>query len=43
MINEQLAKKLLSIIGYGHIRYKAKDNACVLTVSPIKGLIHVVF
>jgi hypothetical protein len=33
-----LAKKLLGIIDYGFIRYKPKDNACVLTVSPVKGL-----
>ena len=36
--NEQLAKKLLEIIGYGFIAYKPKDNACVLVVSPVKGL-----
>src|SRR5689334_3133151 len=36
--DEPLAKKLLNIIGYGFIRYKPKDNACVLTVSPVKGL-----
>lgn len=36
--NEPLAKKLLSIIGFGHIGYKPKQNACVLTVSPVKGL-----
>jgi hypothetical protein len=36
--NEPLAKKLLEIIGYGFIRYKPKNNACVLTVSPVKGL-----
>jgi len=36
--NEPLAKILLKIIGYGHIRYKPKDNACVLIVSPVKGL-----
>lgn len=36
--NEPLAKKLLEIIGYGFIRYKPKDNACVLVVSPVKGL-----
>jgi hypothetical protein len=29
---------LLEIIGYGFIRYKSKDNACVLTISPVKGL-----
>jgi len=36
--NEPLAKKLLSLIEFGHIAYKPKDNACVLTVSPVKGL-----
>lgn len=36
--NEPLAKKLLDILEYGHIAYKPKDNACVLTVSPVKGL-----
>lgn len=36
--NEPLAKKLLGIIGYGFIRYKPKDNACVLVISPVKGL-----
>lgn len=36
--NEKLALKLLNIIGHGFIRYKPKNNACVLTVSPVKGL-----
>ncbi len=36
--DEPLTKKLLEIIGYGFIRYKPKNNACVLTVSPVKGL-----
>lgn len=36
--DEPLAKKLLSVIGFGFIRYKPKNNACVLTVSPVKGL-----
>lgn len=36
--NEPLAKKLLNIISYGHLAYKPKDNACVLTISPVKGL-----
>ena len=36
--DEPLAKKLLDIVQYGHIAYKPKHNACVLTVSPIKGL-----
>jgi LAGLIDADG endonuclease/Cytochrome C and Quinol oxidase polypeptide I len=40
--NEPLAKKLLDILQYGHLAYKPKDNACVLTVSPVKGLKRVV-
>jgi hypothetical protein len=36
--NEPLAKKLLDLIGSGFIRYKPKDNACVLIVSPVVGL-----
>jgi LAGLIDADG endonuclease/Cytochrome C and Quinol oxidase polypeptide I len=36
--NKPLAKKLLDIIEFGYIRYKPKDNACVLIVSPVKGL-----
>lgn len=40
--NEPLAKKLLELIEYGFIRYKPKDNACVLTISPVKGLKKVV-
>jgi hypothetical protein len=36
--NEPLAKKILEIIEYGHIRYKPKEKACVLIVSPVKGL-----
>jgi hypothetical protein len=36
--NEPLAKKLLDIIGSGFIRYKSKNNACVLTISPVIGL-----
>jgi hypothetical protein len=36
--DEPLAKILLEILGSGHIRYKLKDNACVLIVSPVKGL-----
>ena len=30
--NEPLAKKILEIIEYGHIRYKPKEIACVLIV-----------
>ena len=36
--NEPLATKLLDLIGSGFIRYKPKDNACVLVVSPVVGL-----
>lgn len=36
--SEALGKKLLEIIDYGFIRYKPKDNACVLVISPVKGL-----
>lgn len=36
--NEALAKNILEIIGSGFIRYKTKDNACVLVVSPVVGL-----
>lgn len=36
--NEALAKKFFYIIGSGFIRYKPKDNACVLVVSPVIGL-----
>lgn len=40
--NESLAKKLLSVVEFGHIRYKHQDNACVLTISPVKGLTRIV-
>ena len=40
--NEPLAKKLLGLIEFGHVRYKPKDNACVLIVSPVKGLKRIV-
>jgi len=33
-----LANKLLEIIEFGFIRFKPKENACVLTVSSVKGL-----
>lgn len=36
--DEPLAKRLLEIIGYGFIKYKPKNNACVLVISPVKGL-----
>lgn len=37
-----LANKLLSLLQYGHIAYKPKNNACVLTVSEIKGLVNII-
>ena len=40
--DEALAKKILDIIGSGFIRYKPKDNACVLVISPVLGLKKVV-
>ena len=40
--NEPLAKKLLDLIGSGFIRYKIKDNAGVLVISPVIGLKKVV-
>ena len=36
--NEPLAKILLELIGSGFIRYKTRDNACVLVVSLVIGL-----
>jgi LAGLIDADG endonuclease len=36
--NEQLAKKLLDIIGSGFIRYKLSHNACIIVISPVIGL-----
>jgi hypothetical protein len=41
--NEPLAKKLLDILGAGFIRYKVKNNACVLVVSPVIGLKKIVY
>lgn len=38
MKDELLAKKIIEIIGYGFIKYKSKNNACVLVVSSVKGL-----
>ena len=43
MKNEPLAKKLLQVVGSGFIRYKPKDNACVLVVSPVVGLKKIVY
>lgn len=36
--NLPLAERILQLIGYGFIRIKSKENACVLTISPVKGL-----
>ena len=36
------AEYLLAFIGFGFIRIKSKENACVLTVSPKDGLIKIV-
>ena len=36
-----LAIKLLNIIEYGHIAYRPKNNACVLIVSAVKGLVKI--
>ena len=43
MKNESLAKKLLELIGSGFIRYKLKNNACVLTISRVIGLKKVIY
>lgn len=40
--DKPLAENLLNSIGYGFIRIKLKEKACVLTVSPLKGLIYVI-
>jgi hypothetical protein len=37
-----LAIKLIIIIEYGHIVYKPKKNACLLTVSEVKGLVKII-
>jgi len=36
--DKPLADKLLNEIGFGFIRIKKKENACVLTISPVQGL-----
>lgn len=41
-IDAPLANKLLSLLQYGHIAYKPKNNACVLTVSEVKGLVNII-
>lgn len=37
-----LAKKLISLLEYGHIAYRPKNNACVLIVSEVKGLVKII-
>ena len=37
-----LAIKLISMLEYGHIAYRPKNNACVLTVSEVKGLVKII-
>src|SRR5690606_15722960 len=39
--DKPLAEKILEDLGYGFIRIKLKENACVLTVSSLDGLINV--
>jgi hypothetical protein len=36
-----LAIKLLSLLEYGHIAYRPKNNACILIVSEVKGLVKI--
>lgn len=40
--DKPLADKLLGSLGYGFVRIKLKENACVLTISPLNGLINVI-
>jgi hypothetical protein len=40
--DKPLALKLLSSISYGFIRIESKENACVLTVSLLKGLLRII-
>ena len=42
IINQPLAIKLLELLKSGFIRYKTKDNACVLVISSVIGLKKVV-
>jgi hypothetical protein len=37
-----LANKLLNLLQYGHIAYRPKDNACVLTISEVRGLVKII-
>lgn len=36
--DKYLAENILKSVGYGFIRLKPKNSACVLTISPVKGL-----
>ena len=40
--NEPLANKILDLVGSGFIRYKPKNNACVLVISSVVGLKNIV-
>lgn len=42
MKDKPLAEHILKIIGYGFIRIKIKENACVLTISPLAGLLRLI-
>ncbi len=37
-----LAMKLLSMLEYGHLAYRPKNNACILIVSEVKGLVKII-
>jgi hypothetical protein len=41
--NEFLARKLLDLVGSGFIKFKPRDNACVLVVSSVVGLKKIVY
>lgn len=43
MKDEPLAKKILDLLGFGFIRYKSKNKACILVVSPVVGLKKIVY
>lgn len=42
MKDAPLAIKLLKLLEYGYIAYKPKNNACVLIVSEVKGLVKII-
>ena len=41
--NEPLAKKLLDVFDSGFIRYKNRDNACVIVISSVAGLKKIIY